>query len=119
MRKFMILFALLTIVVAGAFADTIVMHDTIYASPAVIDPNAIPIGGTWQDWMGWVFGAVVLFIIQVILKAVPTWRSYDLFRWISTFTALIAKIFNGVGDAAKTDNGKKAVFKNTKVILEK
>ncbi|HOZ61991.1 MAG TPA: hypothetical protein PK914_07700 [Smithellaceae bacterium] len=118
MKKFMILFALL-IIAFGAFADTIVVHDTIYASPAVLDPNQIPVGGGWSDWVGWVFGVVVVFIVQVILKVVPTWRSYDLFRWISTFTALIAKIFNGVGDAAKTDNGKKAVFKNTKVTLEK
>ena len=118
MKKMYFLLLLVT-VAFGAFADTIVMHDTIYASPAVLDPNQIPVGGGWSDWVGWVFGVVVVFIVQVILKVVPTWRSYDLFRWISTFTALIAKIFNGVGDAAKTDNGKKAVFKNTKVTLEK
>lgn len=120
MKKFMIIFALLTIVVVGAIAQTAtVTTDTVFTNPAIIDPNAIPIGGSVMDWLGWILGVVVIFVIQVILKVVPTWRSYDLVRWISTFSVLIAKWINGVGDAAKTEDGKKAVFKNTKVTLEK
>lgn len=111
MKKFMIIFALLTIVVVGAIAQTATVT-------TVIDPNAIPVGGTWPEWVSWAI-VVVLTLWEIILRLVPTAKDWTLVNKIVTILNWIASLFNGIGNATKDNNGKKAVFKNTKVTLEK
>lgn len=106
----------LVAVTLGAFADTIVQVDTVFTNPHTINANEIPLGGTWQEWISFVIGAL-LFLWEVILRVVPTSKDWTIAGKIVTILDWIAGLFNkGVGNAAKVD-GAKGKFTKTKVTL--
>jgi hypothetical protein len=108
MKKYMILFALLILVI-GAIAQTATVT-------TVIDPNAIPVGGGWPEWTSWAI-VVLLTLWEIVLRLVPTAKDWTLVSKIVTILNWIVSLINGIGNAAKTPAGKKAAFKNTKVEL--
>lgn len=117
MKKLIFLFALLMIASIGAIADTIVVHDTIFANPHTINPNDIPIGGNWSEWMVWIVTAL-LALWEIMLRAIPTSKDWTIVGKIVSILNWIAGLFNGgIGNAAKTPSGNKAKFTNTKVTL--
>lgn len=112
MKKLIFLFVLLLIGVIGVFADSIVATDTTFANPHVIDPNAVPIGGAWHEWVNWAI-IVVLALWEIVLRIIPTSKDWTIISKVVSILNWIVSLFNGVGNAAKTTDGSKKAFKTT------
>jgi len=116
MKKAIFLMLLMTVISFGAFADSIATVDTVFTNPHTVNPNDIPIGGGWQEWITWGIG-IILFLWEVVLRIIPTAKDWTIFGKIVSILDWIAGLFNkGVGNAAKTDIGR-GKFTKTKVSL--
>ena len=86
-----------------------------------ISSDSVPSSGSpWTDWIGWAIG-ILLFLIDMIRRIIPTWKGWTIVGKIDEFLDFIAKLFNGVGNKAKNipgEAGEKFVFKKTKVSLK-
>lgn len=96
--------------------DTVFSNDTVYVVRTISSDSVPDAGSPVTEWIGWAIG-IVLFLFDLFRRIVPTWKGWTIIGKIDDILDLIAKVFNGIGNRAKTTNGEKAVFKKTKVTL--
>lgn len=114
MKKLIFFLSLMLLVTASAF---VFAQDTANVVRTISSDSVPAPGSLWTEWIGWAIG-IVLFLFDLLRRIVPTWKGWTILGKVDEFLDFLAKLFNGVGNKAKTTNGQKAVFKKTKVLVE-
>ena len=113
MKKYIFIFSLALICIAGAA----IAQDSVSVAHTVSSDSIPGAGAPWTDWIGWAIG-IVVFLFDIIRRIIPTWKGWTIIGKFDEFLDFIAKLFNGMGNKAKSVDGEKAVFKKTKVIVK-
>lgn len=114
MKKLFLFLALITLVIVSA---TVFAQDSTNVGRMISSDSVPQPGAPWTEWIGWAIG-IVLFLFDVIRRIIPTWKGWTILGKLDELLDWIAKLFNGVGNKAKSPNGDKVAFKKTKVIVK-
>lgn len=66
------------------------VENTVPNAPAISTP---PIGGNWQDWLGWGLGVALFVLIEIVLRLVKTEKNYSIVLWIAKIVDFLFGIF--------------------------
>jgi len=111
MKKLFFAFLAMSFFFAMFIIPAIAQVDTTALPAHPISPENTPVpGSSTMEWVYWGIG-IFIFLWETILRIIPTAKDWTLLGKIVNILNGIAYIFNGVGNAAKTQDGTKRAFK--------